>query len=126
MRAQRFDFGVEKISHQGVDDDVHLPVEGNSAPVYLPDSLKLDEVLALPSLDERLTRLLQPEFLDPELLKPRILSQERQETSWAIRACAERTGGQGSTLLAEAAKMLQEEVRLDEVVRSALAALLKG
>ncbi|MEO9738462.1 MAG: hypothetical protein ABJO09_05540 [Hyphomicrobiales bacterium] len=126
MRTQRFDFGLEKISHRRVDDENHLPGEGKSAPVYLPDGLQLDELLALPSLDERLTRLLQPEFLDAGLLEPRILSQTRQETSWTIQACAERARGQGSDALVEAAAVFQEEAQLDDEVRSFLAALLKG
>ncbi|QFT33967.1 hypothetical protein FIV00_25955 [Labrenzia sp. THAF82] len=126
MRTQRFDFGLEKISHRRVDDENHLPAEGKPAPVYLPDGLQLDELLALPSLDERLTRLLQPESLDAGLLEPRILSQTRKETSWAMQACAERAGGQGSAALSEAAAVFQEEARLDDEVRSFLAALLKG
>ncbi|EAV40748.1 hypothetical protein SIAM614_00862 [Stappia aggregata IAM 12614] len=126
MRTQRFDFGLETITRRSVDDEDHLPAEGKSAPVYLPDGLKLDEILAPPSLDERLTRLLQPEFLDPELLEPRVLSQTRQEASWIMGVCAERSSGDSKAVLDAAAKLCHGEVLLDDEVRLALAALLKG
>ncbi|MEO9530021.1 hypothetical protein [Roseibium sp.] len=126
MRIQRLDTGLESISRWRVDDEQHLPVEGKSAPKFLPKHRELDEILRRPSLDERLADLLEPAFIDPDLLEPSIMSETRMSVRHLMQTAAKDASGPAMAALDEAAALLGDEVELDQEVRSALAALLKG
>ncbi|MEI2384505.1 hypothetical protein [Breoghania sp. JC706] len=118
--------GLESVSRWRVDDEAHLPVRGRDAPKFLPRQGELDEILRRPSLDERLTELLQPAFLDSELLRPSVLSETRSDTHDALGALAQGAGGEVRRVLGEARAILADELELEDEVRAALAALLKG
>ncbi|MBR0988381.1 hypothetical protein [Bradyrhizobium liaoningense] len=126
MRIRSLEVGLETISRYQVADDVHLPKEKGLRPVFLPVSQPLDDVLKRPSLDERLPALLQPRFLDPDLLEPATLVDIRLQAQELIAASAKRETGSRKELLERAATCLEDENGLDEEVRRALAALLRG
>jgi hypothetical protein len=126
MRIRSLDVGVESISRFQIEDDVHLPEEKGLRPAFLPANRPLDEVLTRPSLDERLPRLLRPEFLDTDLLEPSVLSQIRLETRYLMAERAKRKSGRERQLLEVAASYLDDSVNLDDEVRRSLAALLRG
>jgi len=126
MKTRRLDVGLESISRWRVGDEDHLPEAGKSAPKFLPRHRELDEILRRPSLDERLTDLLQPAQLDPDLLEPAVLSATREAARDLMETMAARVSGTEKTTLYEAVDILSEEVTLDQEVRSALASLLKG
>ncbi len=124
--TQRLDFGLEAISRWRANDEFHLPAEGKAAPMFQPRHRELEEILRRPSLDERLTDLLQPLHIAPELLEPGVMSQTREGTYQLLKAAAENTFGYESAVFKEAAALLENEVQLDQLVRSALAAFVKG
>jgi hypothetical protein len=126
MRIRSMDIGVESVSRFLVEDDVHLPEEKGLRPVFLPLARPLDDVLRRPSLDERLPRLLQPEFLDPDLLEPATLTHVRLEARHFMAARARRESGSRRQLLELAASHLDNEASLDDEVRRSLSALLRG
>ena len=126
MRIQKLNVGVESITRWQVRDEQHLPKEGRITPKFLPKHRELDEILRRPSLDERLPRLLQPAVIDPDLLEPGILAQARQAASNAFASAAHNQQGDKRNTLEKAAQILENEVELDNEVRTALAALLKG
>lgn len=126
MRSRRLDVGIESISRWRIGDEDHLPLAGKASPKFLPKSKELDEILRRPTLDERLTDLLQPEQVDPDLLEPSVLSATRQSTQKLLEAAADGTTGAERSVLSEAARLLSEEVTLDQDIQAALAALLKG
>ncbi len=126
MRIKSLDIGLERISRFQVADDVHLPQEKGLRPTFLPTSRPLDEVLTRPSLDERLPRLLRPEFLETDLLEPAVLSDIRLQTRRLFAEKAKQKKGAERQILERAASCLDEVVNLDHEVRQSLAALLRG
>lgn len=126
MKVRNLDVGVESVSRWQVRDEVHLPEKGPLKPTFLPRHRPLDEILRRPSLDERLPRLLEPATLDPDLLSPAVMTQVRMETQALFLAQARRETGRKRDILEAAADLLDEDVVLDDEVRRALGALLRG
>jgi hypothetical protein len=113
MRIKPLDIGVESITRWQPEDEVHLPRETGLRPAFLPHYRPLDEILRRPSLDERLPRLLQPEYV-------------RAETRELFAVRAGRESGRRRHLLEAAAACLDDDINLDHEVRRALAALLRA
>jgi hypothetical protein len=126
MRISSLDIGLNEISRYREKDDVHLPEEKGLRPAFLPASRPLDEVLTRPSLDERLPRLLRPEFLETDLLEPMVLSDIRLQTRRLFADRAKGKNGKERQVLELAASFLDDAVNLDHEVRQSLAALLRG
>jgi Type III secretion system YscX (type_III_YscX) len=126
MRIRNLDVGVEVISRLPEGYEVHLPEEKGLRPAFLPASRPLDEVLTRPSLDERLPRLLRPEFLETDLLEPAVLSDVRLQTRQFLNERAKGKSGSERQILEMAASHLEDTVNLDDEVRRSLAALLRG
>ncbi|MCL3883321.1 hypothetical protein [Marivita sp. GX14005] len=117
------DLGVAGIHRWRVEDEVHLPGGPASAPGFLPQERPLDAVLRRDTLDERLVDHMVPAQIDPELLSPPVMTRTRETLAGKLALAADAGGG---STLDHAAMLLQEEVLLDEDVRAALSALLKG
>ena len=126
MKVKSFDVGLELITRVGFGEDVHLPTEGPLGPTFLPEVRPLDDVLHRPSLDERLPRLLQPSSLDADLLEPSVLAATRLSSRELFADAARRSAGHRRRVLDQAALYLEEDVVLDDEVRTALATLLRG
>jgi hypothetical protein len=126
MRIRSLDVGVEAITRFHVEDDVHLPEDKGLRPAFLPMVRPLDEVLRRPSLDERLPQLLQPEYLDSDMLEPATLTDVRLATRHFLAECAKRETGVRRQALETAAAYLDNAAHLDDEVRRSLAALLRG
>ncbi len=126
MRIRPLDIGVESISELQVADDIHLPKEYGLGQPFLPGYRPLDEILRRPSLDERLSSLLQPTALDPELLQPSTLTEARVGARGLFARRAKKESGGMRALFESAAAVLDEGVELDDEVRRALAMLLRG
>jgi hypothetical protein len=126
MKVKSFDIGLESITRVGFGEDVHLPKEGPIGPTFLPQIRPLDDVLHRPSLDERLPQLLQPLSLDAELLEPSVLAAARLSARELFADAARHSAGHRRRVLDQAALFLEDDVALDEEVRTALAALLRG
>lgn len=126
MRIKNLNVGVESITNWQVQDEVHLPTDAPLRQPFLPQYRALDEILRRPSLDERLPALLQPEVLDPDMLEPSVLTDLRLDTlSIFSEQAGTESGGRRETL-ERAARILDEDAGLDNDVRTALAALLRG
>lgn len=126
MRVKQFESGLESISRWQIDDEQHLPKLSRLAPKFLPRTQALDEILARPTLEERLPNLLEPELSDPDLLEPSVMTEARNGARDAFRSAASQTEGARREALREAAAILDQEVTFDEEIRQALAELLKG
>lgn len=125
-RIQKLNVGVQNISRWRIEDEQHLPRDTRRAPTFLPQQRPLDEILKKPSLDERLPSLLEPRNVDPELLKPAVMSKVREELLDHFSDRAEATSGDEELVYSLAARILREDVALDGEIRSALAELLKA
>jgi hypothetical protein len=126
MRVRNFNIGVEQISHWQAQDEVHLPNDGALRPQFLPLYQHLDEILHRPSLDERLPSLLQPEYLDPDLLEPRTLTDTRHSARDLFARTAKRQTGRNRRLFEMVASQLDEDQVMDEEIRRSLAQLMRG
>jgi hypothetical protein len=126
MRIRDLNVGVDSVSRLRVGEDAELPREGRLRPAFMPTPPELDDVLRRPSLDERLPSLLQPAVLDSELLDPSALSRVREETRNLLAGQARAEQGMRKKILESAAANLSNAMNLDDEVRRALAALLKG
>jgi hypothetical protein len=126
VKIRNLDIGLESYTQVGPGEDVHLPREGALGPRFIPRPGHLDAVLKRPSLDERLPALLQPRIVSEDLLQPAVLAETRRATHALLREAARRATGHRRRLLDQAATFLDEDADLDEEVRTALAALLKG
>lgn len=126
-RIQPLEVGVETIARWRVDDEQHLPKDKKAPPVFLPETRALDEILHRPSLDERLPNLLRPERIDPDLLRPARVSDIRRGLAQRFRDLEQAASSEvRRTVFAAAATVLEEDVALDDEVRSSLALLLRG
>ena len=126
-RIQPLEVGVETIARWRIDDEQHLPKDKKAPPVFLPETRALDEILRRPSLDERLPNLLKPERIDPDLLRPARVSEIRRSLAQRFRDLELSSSSEAKrTAFAAAATVLEEDVVLDDEVRSALALLLRG
>lgn len=128
-RIGRFDHGLAGVTRWQVRDETHLPDSPKLAPAYAPVQPKLAEILRRPTLDERLPDMLSPPFVSPELMDPTVMSDTRREAAQSFRSLAAGArAGDGSLAgaMAKAAEVLEEDVVLDEEIREALAALLRG
>jgi hypothetical protein len=126
MRVRNLNIGVESITLWQRDDEVHLPNDGALKPQFLPLYQHLDEILKRPSLDERLPNLLQPEFLDPDLLEPRTLTDTRESTRETFARLAKRQTGRARRLFEMVSAQLDEDGDMDEDIRRSLAQLMRG
>ena len=126
MRVQDLNVGVDTVSRLRVGEDVKLPSDGKLRPIFMPIAPELDEVLRRPSLNERLPSLLQPETVDADLLDPLALSQVREEVRNIISMRINFEEGERRRILEDAKNYLSDAMSLDDEVRRALAALLKG
>ncbi|MEO1774714.1 MAG: hypothetical protein AAFS07_07165 [Pseudomonadota bacterium] len=125
----RLDRGLSGISTWHVGDETHLPTKSRLSPAFNKVERPLADILKPPSLDERLPGLLIPEWLTPDLLEPAVMSATREEVARHMRAMgAGSTDGRDGAdpVLGEAAAVLEQDIQLDDEVRTALAALLRG
>jgi len=126
MRIRSLDVGIDAISRFQVEDDVHLPQDKGLRPAFLPIARPLDDVLRRPSLDERLPQLLQPEYLESDLLEPATLTDVRLAARRVLAECVKHESGSRRQTLELATAYLDDAAHLDDEVRRSLAALLRG
>lgn len=126
MRVQDLNVGVDTVSRLRHGEDVKLPSDGKLRPIFMPVAPELDEVLRRPSLNERLPALLQPASVDAELLDPSALSRVREEVRNIISMRMSFEEGERKKTLEDAKRYLSDAMSLDDEVRRALAALMKG
>jgi hypothetical protein len=126
MRVKNLDIGVDAISRWTVSDETHLPRAERFAPAYMPQESLLDEILTRPNLEERLTRLMQPQTLDLDLLEAAVLGQVRRDLRNLFREEAAKRNGRQRRILASADKTLADDIELDEAVGEAIAALFRA
>ena len=125
-RVERLAGGVDVVSRWRRSDEARLPAGASTAPAFLPRRRPLDEVLHRPSLDERLTDLLMPRLVDPDLLQPARLRDARLAAVAAFERAARRAAGPTSDLLRRASAALDDTADIDADVQEALAALMRG
>lgn len=98
--------GVSDIQRWRRSDEVHLPTEKPSGPLFLPETAPLDAILRRETLDERLKAFLVPDSLDPDLLQPAVLTATRSAIADKVALAADSGA---DPVLEEAADLLDRK-----------------
>ena len=115
--------GVTDIQRYTREDDVRLPeAPAKREASFVPEVQPLNAILHKMDLDERLTLDIVPEQIDEALLQPGTLS----ETRLSLAAYLQSIPSGNNPATHAAVSLLQTEIELDDEVREALAALLRG
>lgn len=125
-RPAALNIGVTGVDHWRRTDEVHLPDGKRPSAFFLPETRPLDAILRRETLDERLARDVVPSELSPELLEPPVLTATRISLRDRLAQAAARAGGRAQQEINAGVAQLEQEVELDEEIREAIAALLKG
>jgi hypothetical protein len=126
MEIKGLDRGIESVSRLRIEDETHLPSDKKLRQPFLPRDRALDEILHRPSLDERLPVLLQPAYLDPDMLEPWVMTRLRQTVRQRFADLARKSSGRRREIFERVVAILHDDEALDDELRTALAALLSG
>src|SRR5262245_6491786 len=126
MEIKSLDRGIESVSRLRNEDEIHLPSDKKIRQPFLPHHRALDEILHLPTLDQRLPVLLQPDCLDPDMLEPWVMMSLRQTVRQRFADLARKASGRRREIFERVVAILHDDEALDEELRTALAALLSG
>lgn len=118
--------GLTEINYLRALDDQHLPEGGRTRPAFFPEVRPLDAILRRETLDERLAADVVPDELSSELLLPAVLGEVRKSLKARLEQAALRASGRARADIMAGASLLETEVALDEEIREALSALLRG
>lgn len=125
-RIAPLNVGVTEIRQWRALDNQHLPEGGRTLPAFFPEVRPLDAILRRETLDERLAGDVVPDEISPELLLPAILSETRKSLKKRLEEAAGRAQGRARADILAGTLLLETEVALDEEIREALSALLRG
>lgn len=125
-RIASLNVGVTEINQWRALDDQHLPPGGRTLPAFFPEVRPLDAILRRETLDERLAADVVPDEISPELLLPAVLSYTRKSLKKRLEEAAMRATGRARADILAGTALLETEMALDEEIREALSALLRG
>ena len=125
-RPAGLNVGVTGVDRWRRDDEVHLPEGKRTTPFFLPETRPLDAILRRETLDERLARDVVPSELNPDLMEPPVLTATRISLRDKLAQAAGNAPGKARQDIMAGVMQLETEVALDEEIREAIAALLKG
>jgi type III secretion protein X len=102
-----------------------LPDFADVAPPETPAHSKLDQLLALPNIDEFIDGELRPGIDSLEILSPSRFRSELGSTLAGLRAAAE-TSPRAARTLGRAARLLADEANLRDLLQMYRSALVQG
>jgi type III secretion protein X len=119
------DHGIEKILHA---DEGRLVDTGPSAeisPAFSPTKPRLEQLFALPNLEDYLAAQLAPSINDPSLLLPHRFNNALRISLDSLYAASEEDP-RNARILRRAMALMRDQVSLRELVQMYRSALLKG
>lgn len=125
-RIASLNVGLTEINQWRALDEQHLPEGGRTLQAFFPEVRPLDAILRRETLDERLAGDVVPDEISPELLLPAVLAETRKSLKRRLEEAAHRATGRARADILAGADLLETEMALDEEIREALAALLRG
>lgn len=130
-----FDRGIESITHTAkaqTSDFGKLPERADAPPADLNHRPQLDQLLHQPSMNDQLQEQLRPQLELRDLLSPTRFREELGHTQSFLRDSADVLLQQGADQadaarsLNRAARLLQEESQLRELLQTYRSALFQG
>lgn len=126
MRIGNLDYGLERISHRSVADEVKLPATEKVGPGFAPQQGELEKILSRFSLDEKGILAMRPAYVDPELLIPETLRDTRRNILELFTRAGSNGSRQNRLVCMRARDTLNhDDVEADEIEK-AIMALMKG
>ncbi|GAB1387126.1 hypothetical protein MASR1M59_22740 [Melaminivora sp.] len=124
-----FDRGIERITHAQPQDLPTLPEREQSLPPDAGAQPQLDNLLALPNLDDHLTAALRPQLTQRDLLMPSRFDQALHSALGQLSTEAEQLqdmAPEDARVLNRAVRLLKEESSLRELAQMYRNALYQG
>jgi type III secretion protein X len=116
-----FDRGIDSILWE--DGPAPSLPPGEVSPAFTPLKTRLEQLYALPTFDDLLDRLLEPEVQEADMLLPRRFAQAVQDALDDLQAC---NAAKPQRRLREAMEVLRRRSELEGLVRMYRSALLQG
>ncbi len=126
----RIDQGIEKILRAPVRSaderaDARAAITGNCSPAYTATRQRLDELYAMPNLDDYLIAEMAPLVAEGSLLLPHRFVRELGEARELLRQSRERQK-RHARVFSRAIDVLSDQMDLRDLLQSYLSALYKG
>jgi type III secretion protein X len=118
------DQGIEKIFH-AEDEKVDGGTVGDISPAFSPIKPRLEQLYALPNIEDYLMAQLAPLINEPALLKPTRFNNALRASLESLEAAAEEDP-RNARILRRAARLMGDQVTLRDLVQMYRYALLKG
>lgn len=122
----RIDQGIEKILRAPARPaDDRATITGNVSPAYTATRQRLDELYAMPNLDDYLIAEMAPLVAEGSLLLPHRFARELAEARERLRKERERQK-RHARIFSRAIEVLSDQMDLRDLLQSYLSALYKG
>lgn len=122
----RIDQGIEKILRGPVKrSDDRAAITGSCSPAYTATRQRLDELYAMPNLDDYLIEEMAPLVAEGSLLLPHRFVRELGEARDLLRQARERQK-RHARVFSRAIDVLSDQMDLRDLLQSYLSALYKG
>lgn len=124
----KIDHGIEKVLRASVDrGEERMAVGGHYAPAYSPTRQRLDQLYAMPNLDDYLTEEMAPTVGEGALLLPHRFAQGLQAALAMLeREAAREPQKRHQRVLQRAMDVLSDQLALRDLLRAYVSALYKG
>jgi type III secretion protein X len=119
------DSGIDRILRRDEGKEVETGPAADISPAFSPLKPRLEQLYALPNLEDYLAAMLAPLVNEPLLLLPNRFNNALRDAVESLDALAEEDP-RLARLLSRAARMMRDQVALRELVQMYRSALLKG
>lgn len=122
----RIDEGIEKILRGPVRrSDDRQALTNNYSPAYTATRQRLDDLYAMPNLDDYLIAEMAPLVAEGSLLLPHRFARELSEARELLRRARERKK-RHARIFSRAIEVLSDQMELRDLLQTYLSALYKG
>jgi type III secretion protein X len=119
------DSGIDRILRRDEGKEVETGPAADISPAFSPLKPRLEQLYALPNLEDYLAAMLAPLVNEPLLLLPNRFNNALRDAVESLDTLAEEDP-RLARLLSRAARMMRDQVALRELVQMYRSALLKG
>jgi type III secretion protein X len=119
------DRGIDKILRREESKDVDTGPASNLSPAFSPVKPRLEQLYALPNLEDYLAAMLAPSINEPLLLLPQRFNNALQDAVEVLEEEADEDP-RLARLLRRASRLMRDQVALRDLVQMYRSALLKG
>ncbi|WP_194792868.1 hypothetical protein [Caenimonas koreensis] len=119
------DRGIDKILRLDEDEKVDVGVAGDISPAFSPVKPRLEQLYAMPNLEDYIAGQLAPSLSEPSLLMPSRFNRALREGEQQLEL-EEEKDPRNARILRAARRLMHDQVALRDLVQMYRSALLKG